>query len=84
MEKVIHSIELSKNPNSHCVFAGIIILNQLPLYLGLYVDDFCFFSENMAVVHEFKHLLETHFTFSWDEELERFLGIHLHWKIGND
>ena len=51
--KILTSIGLKRSPNAPCVYSGIVVLGQPPLYLGLYVDDFLFFSQNPQVEAEF-------------------------------
>ena len=79
IEKVFHSMGLKKHPNSPCLFCGTLIPNHPPIFMGLYVDDFCYFSTDDVVETHFRNTLDTHFTVTWDSELEWFLGIHFHW-----
>ena len=53
IEKVFHSLGLTNTPNSPCVFTGILIPDRPPIYIGLYVDDFCYFSEDDSVEEQF-------------------------------
>ena len=75
------SISLRNSPNSPCVFVGKILDNEPPLYLGLYVDDFCYFSESNKVEKEFKHKLDNNYSVSYDNKLEWFLGMKFEWKM---
>ncbi len=80
MEKVLHDIGLRNTPNSPCVFTGRLSPDTAPIYVGLYVDDFCYFSEDDKVEERFRQALEQHFTLTWEPELDWFLGIRFHWK----
>ena len=44
--KLLQSVGLQLCPNTPCLFHGTIIPGRPPLYLGLYVDDFVYFSED--------------------------------------
>ena len=74
------SIGLTNSPNSPCVFSGSLIPGQPPLYVGLYVDDFAFFSNSDAVESRFRTLLNSKYTVSYDDQLEWFLGMKFDWK----
>ena len=67
------SIGLENSQNNPCVFTGKLLDNKPPIYIGLYVDDFCFFSESDEVENEFKNLLNTKYTVSFDDQLDWFL-----------
>ena len=75
------SIGLRISPNSPCVFVGNILDNEPPLYLGLYVDDFCYFSASNKVETEFKNKLNKNYSVSYDNKLEWFLGMKFEWKL---
>ena len=53
------SLGLKTCANSPCLFTGTIIKNKPPLYLGLYVDDFIFFSESPEVEKVFEGKLSS-------------------------
>ena len=44
------SIGLHNSPNHPCVFQGKLLPEHPPLYVGLFVDDFCFFREIREIV----------------------------------
>jgi hypothetical protein len=52
-----------------------------PLLLGLYVDDFVYFSEDPAVEALFYHLLGECCKVDFMGIVERFLGVHFSWRI---
>ena len=58
-----------------CVFTGTLIPGEPPLYLGLYVDDFAYFSPSDKVEAKFKELMDNKYDVSYDETLDWFLGI---------
>jgi hypothetical protein len=82
--KVICLWENASNP---CLFTGH-VLNpsnpadsalSSPLTLGLYVDDFVYFSEDPATKHRFETLLSTPVTVEFMGTVEWFLGTHFQW-----
>ena len=80
IEKIFHSMGLKNHPNSPCLFTGTLLDGKPPIYIGLYVDDFCYFSTDDDVEAHFCAELNKHFEVTWDAELEWFLGIRFHWK----
>ena len=62
-------------PNAPCIFTGTIIEDEPPLYLGLFVDDFIFFSESPSVESKFQELFGQHYKVDFDPEVTHFLGI---------
>ncbi len=52
-----------------------------PLTLGLYVDDFVYFSEDPAVESLFCHLLAKRCKVDFMGIIEWFLGIHISWRL---
>ena len=74
------SIGLSNLPNSPCMFSSTIVPGEPPLYVGLYVDDFAFFSVSDKVEEKFKTLLNSTYTVSYEDQLEWFLGMKFEWK----
>ena len=73
------SIGLQNSPNSPCVFQGTILPNHPPLYVGLYVDDFAYFSTSDEVEAQFKILMDKKYTVSYEDCLEWFLGMKFTW-----
>jgi hypothetical protein len=54
-KKTLLSIGLQQYPFlSPCIFYGTLIKGEPPLYLGLYVDDFYYFSASKAVEQKFE------------------------------
>ena len=52
--QILLSIGLTQHPMSPCIFWGTLVKGQPPLYLGLYVDDFLYFSESPQVEKTFE------------------------------
>ena len=73
---ILTTIGLTRCPNSPCLYSGVIIPNQPPIYLGLYVDDFIFFSESPTVESHFQHEFEKHVSkVTWTNQVDYFLGV---------
>ena len=74
--KILESTGLKRSPNSPCVYSGIIIPGQPPLYLGLYVDDFIYFSESKSVEQQFEQQFAEQVTkVTYSHQVDYFLGI---------
>ena len=82
---------LQKNTYNPCLHNGFIqdpddSLNTpalAPLTLGLYVDDFVFFSTCDAVEVKFQMILPRLLTVNFMGVVEWFLGIHFSWRLSN-
>jgi len=51
---MLEQVGLIAYPIAPCVFKGHILKNKPPLYLGFYVDDFIYFSEDPEVEKKLK------------------------------
>jgi hypothetical protein len=52
-----------------------------PIALGLYIDDFVYFSVDPAVEEKFQHILKELVTVNFMGRVEWFLGTHFQWMI---
>ena len=77
---ILHSLGLQKCPNAPCLFKGTIIPNRPPLYLGLYVDDFVFFSEDEMVEKQFEQQLKSKTNVDFMGNVTHFLGLRFQWR----
>ena len=78
-------------PNSHdpCLHSGFVrdpkdrssSHSSKPLALGIYVDDFVYFSEDPAVKALFERLLREQVKVDFMGLVEWFLGVHFSWRI---
>ena len=73
------SLGLVPCPNAPCLFTGTIIPDHPPLYVGLYVDDFLYFSTNPAVEVAFEHGLkhDLNMGVDFDPDPQHFLGLKI-------
>lgn len=84
MTKALNDIGLHNSHNAPCIFHSTLLKGKPPLFLVLYVDDFCYFSADDDVEPEFKNLLNQHFTVDYEEEVDWFLGQKFTWKTSAD
>eukprot|EP00957_Ditylum_brightwellii_P190400 14493742-Ditylum_brightwellii.AAC.1 len=63
--------------NAPCLFTGTILSDQPPIYIGLYVDDFIYFSQSPKVESVFKHRLKNDMKMlvEFTSEPTHFLGM---------
>ena len=64
--------------NSNCIFSGIVIKGHPPIYVGLYVDDFIYFSSSDKVEKSFESQFRASVNTTFDGEVNYFLGIAFH------
>jgi Reverse transcriptase (RNA-dependent DNA polymerase). len=71
------SIGLQPCPNAPCIFSGVLIPDKPPLYVGIYVDDFIYFSADPTVEHAFEQTLptKTKLQIEFNGPVHHFLGI---------
>jgi hypothetical protein len=81
---VLNSLGLKANASDPCLFTGSIVnpsnptagIPTAPLTLGIYVDDFVYFSKNPEVERQFKQLLANLVTVEFMGNVNWFLGTH--------
>ena len=86
---IIHSIGLTPSSHDPCLYTGFVrdpkdpssLQSSKPLALGIYVDDFVYFSEDPAVEALFKRLLRERVKVVFMGLVEWFLDIHFSWQL---
>lgn len=73
--KILKSIGMKQHPYSPCIFYGNLIPGKPPLFLGLYVDDFVYYSKSPEVEQKFKKDFSSKITMDLNGEVDYFLGI---------
>ena len=73
--KTLIALGLKPCPNAPCIFTGHLIPGEPPLYLGLFVDDFIYFSSSPKVESKFEHLFSQKYTVEFNSKVKHFLGI---------
>ncbi len=90
IDSILRSIGLLPSPHDPCIYIGIIRdphhpsspgTSTSPLSLGLYVDDFVYFSKDHAVEQLFKCLLHQQIKVEFVGLTEWFWGIHYSWRV---
>ena len=74
-KQVFLSLGLRHLPNSSSIFTGDILPGQPPIFIGLYVDDFIYFSESSRVEKFFETQFGNQIKTSFNGPLSHFLGI---------
>jgi Reverse transcriptase (RNA-dependent DNA polymerase). len=84
--KALTTINLKPCPNAPCIFSGTIVPNKPPLYVGIYVDDFIYFSSDPSVEAAFESLLptKTNLQIDFNGPIHHFLGIKFTHTIEQD
>ena len=85
---VLSSIGLKPNASDPCMFTGstnnpndpAADIPSAPLTIGLYVDDFVYFSEDPEVERKFEQLLSSLITVNFMGTVDWFLGTHFQWS----
>ena len=75
-KKTLAEIGLFLLPNAPCIFTGTILDGEPPIYLGLFVDDFIYFSASDSVEKSFEEQFAKHFETDFQGEVKHFLGIN--------
>ena len=78
--QILTQVGLTQCKHSPCLFRGEIIDGQPPLYLGLYVDDFVYFSVSDAVERKFENKLKSLTKVEFMGHVSHFLGIRYQWR----
>ena len=78
--KILASIGIHKCPNSTCLFSGRLRPDLPPLYLGLYVDDFIYFSPSDETEKLFEQRLQQHTTVDFMGKVTHFIGHQITWE----
>jgi hypothetical protein len=68
-------IGFKQHPTSPCIFVGQILQDHPPVYLGLYVDDFIYFSESPEAEKEFEKKFRETSKMDFNGPVQFFLGI---------
>ena len=78
------AIGLSESLYSPCLFSGEIIPGQPPLQIGIYVDDFVYYSQSDVVRIHFEQPLAQHVKVGFLGQCEYFLGQSFHWTYADN
>ena len=76
---MLTSLHLQPCQNAPCIFHGRIIPDHPPIYIGVYVDDFVYFSTSPAVEQAFEKQLSKLTDVDFLGNVNHFLGIKFDW-----
>ncbi|NDD64811.1 MAG: transposon Pol polyprotein [Acidobacteria bacterium] len=79
MTATLSRLGLQSLPNCPCLYSGVLLPGCPPIYLGLYVDDFVYFSPDPDVERKFESLLEQEFPVEFLGVAHSFLGLTMTW-----
>ena len=74
-KKTLLDIGFTVHPTSPCLFIGHLVDGHPPIYLGLYVDDFIYFSESRTVEIQFEQEFGAKLDTDFNGPIQWFLGI---------
>ena len=77
--QILQYIGLSPWPNSPCLFHGTLIPGKPRQYLGIYVDDFVYFSKDPEVETLFEQKLQAKTQTNFMGKVSHFLGMRFQW-----
>jgi hypothetical protein len=79
-------IKVGLSPCKHdpCVFTGSLLTGEPPLYLGVYVDDFTYFSDSDNVEKAFEQSLSMELQVDFMGDIAWFLGKCYDWQRTED
>jgi hypothetical protein len=75
----LKGIGLECSTLSPCLFTGVLIPGQPPIYVGIYVDDIIYFSVSDAVEKEFETKLSSIGSVDFMGQVSLFLGTEFTW-----
>ena len=78
------SIGFKQCPNCSCLFVGNLIEGYPPLYIGIYIDDFAYFSASDEVKKKFETDFGSKIKTKFIRVIDYFLGIKFTYKTHPD
>ena len=76
---MLTSLNLRPCHNAPCIFHGQLLPNKPPIYVGVYVDDFVYFSTSQEVESTFESRLSSLTDVDFMGDVHHFLGIKFSW-----
>ena len=83
-KQLLIDIGFKQCKHAPCIFKGHLLPNKAPIYLGLYVDDFIYFSQDKEVEEHFEKVLKSKTNVDFMGQVTHFLGIRYQWRQTND
>jgi hypothetical protein len=76
----LKSMGLKQSELSPCIFTGVLIVGEPPIFVGIYVDDIIYFSSSDSVEKKFEELLSSIGTVDFMGQVGLFLGTEFSWQ----
>jgi hypothetical protein len=76
----LKSMGLKQSELSPCIFTGVLIAGEPPIFVGIYVDDIIYFSCSDSVEMKFEELLSTLGSVDFMGQVGLFLGTEFSWQ----
>jgi len=80
----LRSMGLKQSENSPCIFTGVLVPGEAPIFVGIYVDDIIYFSGCDATEKKFEELLSTIGSVDFMGQVSLFLGTEFTWIHHDD
>jgi hypothetical protein len=80
----LKNMGLKCSETSPCLFTGVLIPGQPPIYVGIYVDDIIYFSTSDNVEKQFESNLSTIGSVDFMGQVSMFLGTEFTWVHHDD
>ena len=71
-------MDFTQSKTSPCIFKWNLIENYPIIYLGLYVDNFIYFSQSKEVETKFEQEFQSHVPVTFKSKINYFLGVRFH------
>ena len=88
MTSILAKMGLTSSPHDPCLYTGYVNSDSTsfsaPLHIGLYVDDFVFYTTDKAHEEAFRRELASHITVDWMGDVDFFLGTAFTWQRLDD
>jgi len=75
----LQAMGLKSSPNSPCLFTGVLVPGEPPIFVGIYVDDIIYFSASDSIEKQFEENLSTIGTVDFMGQVSLFLGTEFSW-----
>ena len=83
-KQILLDMGFKQCPNSPCLFTGVLIEGQPPIYLGVYVDDIAYYSESDEVEQAFETTFGQQVKTKFNGVIDYFLGIKFTYRDNED
>jgi hypothetical protein len=84
LSKHLKTMGLQNSDHSPCLFTGILVPGEPPIYVGIYVDDIIYFSVSDAVEQKFEKALSSIGSVDFMGQVGLFLGAEFTWVRNQD